>query len=117
MELTHDIPLTKRSMREHFRAKSNQTQVMVRLGLIHHVVMHVVAFKSLPSSSVHIYKVSFHTDTLPITAAAYDAKKIFSLLCMKMALCWILLHVQHTVFKVMYLSHAMCHVTSAALIL
>ena len=33
------------------------------------------------------------------------------------SLCWILLHVQHTVFKVMYHSHAMCHVTSAALIL
>ena len=45
--------------------KSNHSQVTVHLGLIHHLVMHVVTFKSLPLSSVHIDKVSFHTDTLP----------------------------------------------------
>ena len=82
--------------------KSNHTQVTVRLGLMHHVV----AFKSLPSSS------HWHPAKWICWAATY-----FSLLYMKMVLCWILSHVQHTVFKVMYLSHAMCHVTSAALIL
>ena len=37
--------------------------------VIHHVVMHVAAFKSLPSASEHIYKVSFHTGTLPYREA------------------------------------------------
>ena len=99
--------------------KSNHSQVTVHLGLIHHLVMHVVTFKSLPSSSVHIDKVFFHTDTLPnYCSCLWLAETYFSLPCMKMLLCWILLHVQHTVFKVMYLiSYTMCHITSASLIL
>ena len=99
--------------------KSNHSaQVTVRLGLIHHVVMYVVAFKSLPSSSVSAYLQSLlsHWHPAKLMQLLLMDWNIFSLLCMKMALCWILLHVQHTVFKVMYRSHAMCHVTSAALI-
>ena len=50
--------------------------------------MRVVAFKFLnvPSSSVHIYKVFFTTDTLPNYRSAYDgqAETYFSLPCMKM---------------------------------
>ena len=41
-------------------------------------------------------------------------RNTFSVPCMKIVLSSILFHVQHTVFKVMYLSQAMCHVTSAA---
>ena len=98
--------------------KSNHTQVTVCLGLNHLVVMHVVAFKFLLSSSVHIYKVSFHTDTLTpcqITAAAYImiGTNIFSYRTWKWySARFSLIHVQYTVLKVMYLSHAMCHVTS-----
>ena len=74
--------------------------------------MHVVAFKSLPSSSVYINKVSFHIDTLPdYRSCLWWAETYFSLPCMKVVLCCILSHVQHTthchVFKVIYLSHAM----------
>ena len=49
--------------------------------------MHVVAFKSLPSSPVRIYKVSFHTETLPnYCSCLWWAETYFSLPCIKMVL-------------------------------
>ena len=60
--MTHNT-INKEIKARNISEPSQITQVTVRLGLIHYVVMHVVAFKSIPSSSVHICKVSFHTDT------------------------------------------------------
>ena len=49
--------------------------------------MYVMAFKSLPSSSLHIYKVSFHTDTLSnYCSCLWWAETYFSLPCIKMVL-------------------------------
>ena len=73
--------------------------------------MHVVALTSLPPSSVHVYKVSFHTDTLPnYCSCLWWAETNSFSPCIKINGAMLDSLTCPTLFlKVIYLSHALCH--------
>ena len=62
-------------------------------------------------------KFPFTLTPCQITAAAYDGQKHIFPSVHENGTLWDSLYMFNTVFEVMYLSHAMCHVTSAAPIL
>ena len=85
--------------------------------LYHFTILFYPRHLPAPTPTTHTH--DFYPLPTTFSYTPYDGQKhIFPYRAWKWYLiCWIPLHVQHTLFKVVYLSHAMCHVTSAALIL